>query len=84
MPEPRADIHNHFGGVGAGDTSRIETSQLLFSSPQPPNYGGESTWMSGGMWSEARPCLGVGNNGMGVHGNVGGQTLGTAVWEPVK
>ena len=63
MPEPSVNKNNHFGG---------ETSQLLFSSPQPPNYGGESNWMSGGMWSEARPCLGMGNNGMDVHGNVGG------------
>ena len=48
----------------------LETSQLLFSCPQPLINGGENTWMSGGSWSEARPCLGVGMGAM--HGNVGG------------
>ena len=68
---PEVDINNPHGGRGAGavDTSRIETSQLLFSSPQPLINWGESTWMSGGSWSEARPCLDV---GMGVCGSEGG------------
>ena len=70
VPEPKVDMTNHYDGAGAADTSRIQTSQLLFSSPQPPLINGcESTWVPRGSWSEARPCLDV---GIGVHGGDGG------------
>jgi hypothetical protein len=68
VPEPKVEVNNHYSGPGAGDNSTIEPSQLLFSCPQPLINGGENTWMSGGSWSEARPCLGVGT----MQGNVGG------------
>jgi hypothetical protein len=36
VPEPTAEKNNHYVGDRTGVTSRIETSQLLFSSPQTP------------------------------------------------
>ena len=74
VPEPKVDMNIQYSGTGVGDISKLETSQMLFSSPQPsqlcqPINGGESVWMSGGPWSEARPSFGVGMDGLG---NVGG------------
>ena len=57
VPEPRVEINNHYSGAGNGDTSKIENSQMLFSTPQPLINGGENTWMTGSSWSEARPGL---------------------------
>ena len=56
VPEPKVDMNIQYSGTGVGDISKLETSQMLFSSPQPPQLcqpinGGESVWMSGGPWS---------------------------------
>ena len=56
VPEPKMEKDNHGGvGTGAGVTSRIETPQMLFSSPLTPNNGCGRSWLPGGSWSDARP-----------------------------